>query len=67
MLIAHGSSGHAEGTTQSAVADGTVIVRDAANQQQDVGTLSRDTEHANGSIDPILTRKKSNGGCKRHS
>ncbi|WP_312122239.1 hemagglutinin repeat-containing protein [Kosakonia cowanii] len=58
MLTGLGGSGHAEGTTQSAVADGTVIVRDTANQQQDVGTLSRDTEHANGSIDPIFNKEK---------
>lgn len=58
MLTGLGGSGHAEGTTQSAVADGTVIVRDTAKQQQDVGTLSRDTEHANGSIDPIFNKEK---------
>ncbi|MGR4049463.1 hemagglutinin repeat-containing protein [Kosakonia cowanii] len=58
MLTGLGGSGHAEGTTQSAVADGTVIVRDTANQQQDVSTLSRDTEHANGSIDPIFNKEK---------
>ncbi len=58
MLTGLGGSGHAEGTTQSAVADGTVIVRNTANQQQDVGTLSRDTEHANGSIDPIFNKEK---------
>lgn len=58
MLTGLGGRGHAEGTTQSAVADGTVIVRDTANQQQDVGTLSRDTEHANGSIDPIFNKEK---------
>jgi len=58
MLTGLGGSGHAEGTTQSAVANGTVIVRDTANQQQDVGTLSRDTEHANGSIDPIFNKEK---------
>ena len=58
MLTGLGGSGHAEGTTQSAVADGTVIVRNTANQQQDVGTLNRDTEHANGSIDPIFNKEK---------
>ncbi|WP_342322975.1 hemagglutinin repeat-containing protein [Kosakonia sp. BYX6] len=58
LLTGLGGSGHAEGTTQSAVADGTIIVRDSATQQQDVGTLSRDTEHANGSIDPIFNKEK---------
>ena len=58
MLTGLGGSGHAEGTTQSAVADGTIIINDSAHQQQDVGTLSRDTEHANGSIDPIFNKEK---------
>lgn len=58
MLAGMGGSGHAEGTTQSAVADGAIIVRDQANQKQDVSTLSRDTDHANGSIDPIFNKEK---------
>ncbi|HDR2339087.1 TPA: VENN motif pre-toxin domain-containing protein [Enterobacter roggenkampii] len=35
-----------------------MIVRDQANQKQDVSTLSRDTDHANGSIDPIFNKEK---------
>ena len=58
LLAGAGGSGHAEGTTQSAVADGTIIVRDQANQQQDVNDLSRDTEHANDSISPIFNKEK---------
>lgn len=58
MLAGMGGSGHAEGTTQSAVADGAIIVRDQANQKQDVSTLSRDTDHANGSLDPIFNKEK---------
>ncbi|WP_320732069.1 contact-dependent inhibition toxin CdiA [Enterobacter roggenkampii] len=58
MLAGMGGSGHAEGTTQSAVADGAIIVRDQANQKQDVSTLSRDTDQANGSIDPIFNKEK---------
>lgn len=58
MLAGMGGSGHAEGTTQSAVADGAIIIRDQANQKQDVSTLSRDTDHANGSIDPIFNKEK---------
>ncbi|ROP60173.1 filamentous hemagglutinin [Enterobacter sp. BIGb0383] len=58
LLTGLGGSGNAEGTTQSAVADGTIIVRDVAHQQQDVSTLSRDTDHANGSIDPIFNKEK---------
>jgi filamentous hemagglutinin len=58
LLAGMGGSGHAEGTTQSAVAGGAIIVRDQANQKQDVSTLSRDTDHANGSIDPIFNKEK---------
>ncbi|MDO2440947.1 hemagglutinin repeat-containing protein [Enterobacter nematophilus] len=58
LLAGMGSSGNAEGTTQSAVADGAIIVRDQSNQKQDVSTLSRDTDHANGSIDPIFNKEK---------
>ena len=57
-MIVAGSSGHAEGTTRAAVSEGTITVRDTANQQQDVADLSRDTEHANGSISPIFDKEK---------
>ncbi|MCT4713419.1 hemagglutinin, partial [Enterobacteriaceae bacterium H18W14] len=53
-----GNSGHAEGTTQSAVADGSITIRDKDNQKQDVANLSRDTEHANDSISPIFDKEK---------
>ncbi|EHJ0335960.1 filamentous hemagglutinin N-terminal domain-containing protein [Salmonella enterica] len=58
MISAAGNSGHAEGTTQAAVADGTITVRDKAGQKQDVANLSRDTEHANDSISPIFDKEK---------
>jgi filamentous hemagglutinin len=51
-------SGSASGTTHSAVADGTITVRDAQHQTQDVAGLSHDTENANGSIDKIFDREK---------
>ncbi len=53
-----GNSGHAEGTTQAAVANGTLTIRDRDNQKQDVANLSRDTEHANDSISPIFDKEK---------
>jgi filamentous hemagglutinin len=53
-----GSSGHVEGTTQAAVGEGNITIRDTANQQQDVANLSRDTEHANDSISPIFDKEK---------
>ena len=58
LLAGGGNSGHAEGTTQSAVSEGTIIIRDQASQKQDVADLSRDTEHASGSIGPIFDKEK---------
>ncbi|WP_421511064.1 hemagglutinin repeat-containing protein [Enterobacter sp. JS8-1] len=58
VVSAAGSSGHAEGTTQAAVGEGNITIRDTANQQQDVANLSRDTEHANDSISPIFDKEK---------
>ncbi|PVZ84722.1 filamentous hemagglutinin [Serratia sp. S1B] len=57
-LSGAGNSGHAEGTTKSAISDGTIIIRDQENQKQDVADLSRDTENANGSIDPIFDKER---------
>ncbi len=58
VVSAAGSSGHAEGTTQAAVGEGNITIRDTENQQQDVASLSRDTEHANDSISPIFDKEK---------
>ncbi|WP_241493809.1 hemagglutinin repeat-containing protein, partial [Pantoea stewartii] len=58
MLAGAGGKGHAEGTTRSAVAGGTIVVRDQADQKQDTATLSRDTAHANDSISPIFNKEK---------
>ncbi|WP_276575742.1 hemagglutinin repeat-containing protein [Pantoea alhagi] len=58
LLAGLGGKGHAEGTTQSAVADGTVTIRNQQQQQQNLDDLSRDTEHANGSISPIFDKEK---------
>ncbi|EOG8149743.1 hemagglutinin repeat-containing protein [Citrobacter werkmanii] len=64
MISAAGNSGHAEGTTQAAVADGTITIRDKTGQKQDVANLSRDTEHANGSISPIFDKEKEQNRLK---
>ncbi|NBC81416.1 filamentous hemagglutinin, partial [Enterobacter asburiae] len=58
LLVGADSSGSEEGTTRAAVENGTVIVRDKANQVQDTATLSRDTANANGSIDAIFDKEK---------
>lgn len=64
MISAAGNSGHAEGTTQAAVADGTITILDKDNQKQDVANLSRDTEHANDSISPIFDKEKEQNRLK---
>ncbi|HAW1183292.1 TPA: hypothetical protein JLL85_004880, partial [Escherichia coli] len=53
-----GSSGHAEGTTSSAISGGNLIIRNKDSQKQDIAGLSRDPENANGSIAPIFDREK---------
>ncbi|MCN8549062.1 hemagglutinin repeat-containing protein, partial [Escherichia coli] len=58
MISAGGHSGYAEGTTQAAVADGTITIRDRDNQKQNLANLSRDPAHANDSISPIFDKEK---------
>lgn len=50
--------GSASGTTRSAVADGTITVRNGQAQTQNVADLSRDTDNANGHIDKIFDKDK---------
>ncbi|MFW8085879.1 hemagglutination protein, partial [Klebsiella pneumoniae] len=38
--------------------EGTITIRDRENQKQDVADLSRDAEHASGSIGPIFDKEK---------
>nr|WP_129951129.1 hemagglutinin repeat-containing protein [Rahnella sp. RFA10(1/100)] len=52
------SSGDASGTTQSAIAAGSIVIRDSEKQTQDIAGLSRDTDNANGHIDKIFDEKK---------
>ncbi|EER2191581.1 VENN motif pre-toxin domain-containing protein [Escherichia coli] len=58
MISAGSYSGHAEGTTQAAVAEGTITIRDRDNQKQNPADLSRDPAHANDSISPIFDKEK---------
>jgi len=46
------------------VLGGSVVIRDRANQQQDVNALSRDTDNANGSIGPIFDKEKEQNRLK---
>jgi filamentous hemagglutinin len=47
------------------VSGGSVVIRDGANQQQDVNVLSRDTDNANGSIGPIFDKEKEQNRLKQ--
>ena len=42
-----------------------MVIRDTANQQQDVNQLSRDTDNANGSIGPIFDKEKEQNRLKQ--
>ncbi|WP_158699235.1 hemagglutinin repeat-containing protein [Cronobacter dublinensis] len=58
MLSGLGSGGHASGTTQSAVSEGSLVIHDKAGQQQDVASLSRDVADANDTVSPIFNKEK---------
>ncbi|EHN1697446.1 hemagglutinin repeat-containing protein [Salmonella enterica subsp. enterica serovar Newport] len=51
-------SGHESSTTHAAVSDGSLIIRNTADQKQDISTLSRDTEHAANGLSPIFDKEK---------
>lgn len=57
-LMSLGSNGSASSTTYAAVSEGSLLIRDKANQQQDVTTLSHDVEHANNALSPIFNKEK---------
>ncbi|HDI3034133.1 TPA: hemagglutinin repeat-containing protein [Cronobacter turicensis] len=57
LMSAVGSSGHAQGTTQAAVSEGTITIRDTAHSQ-DAGGLQRDVTQANDAISPIFNKEK---------
>uniref|UniRef100_UPI0036DC8421 hemagglutinin repeat-containing protein n=1 Tax=Photorhabdus sp. RM322S TaxID=3342825 RepID=UPI0036DC8421 len=50
--------GHAQSTTHAAVSDGTIAIRDKDKQQQDITTLSRDTDNAGNALSPIFDKEK---------
>lgn len=58
MLAGMNGEGHADSLTKSAVSEGTIVIRDTANQQQDIADLSRDVEHANQTLSPIFDKEK---------
>ncbi|OAT75887.1 hypothetical protein A9B99_13840, partial [Mangrovibacter phragmitis] len=58
LLSGMSSSGHAEGTTQAVVSQGTITIRDRSGQQQDLSGLQRDVTKANDAISPIFDKEK---------
>ncbi|MFA3760137.1 hemagglutinin repeat-containing protein [Yersinia sp. 2466 StPb PI] len=64
VLSGLGNDGHADGTTQAAVSESTITIRDTDKQQQNVDDLSRDTDNANGSITPIFDKEKEQNRLK---
>ncbi|WP_443256037.1 hemagglutinin repeat-containing protein [Xenorhabdus sp. IM139775] len=58
MLAGSNNSDSKSSTTHAAVSDGTLVVRDADKQQQDVAGLSRDTDNAANSLTPIFDKEK---------
>ncbi|WP_261371693.1 hemagglutinin repeat-containing protein [Yersinia aleksiciae] len=64
VLSGLGNDGHAEGTTQAAVSEGNITIRDTDKQQQNVDDLSRDVDNANGSINPIFDKEKEQSRLK---
>ncbi|WFN97236.1 hemagglutinin repeat-containing protein [Edwardsiella ictaluri] len=58
LLAGANQNERARGTTQSAIADGAIVVRDRANQQQDVAGLARDTARAHQPLSPIFDKEK---------
>ncbi|MBD2814924.1 hemagglutinin repeat-containing protein, partial [Xenorhabdus sp. Flor] len=58
ILAGSNNSDSQSSTTHAAVSDGTLIVRDIDKQQQDVASLSRDTDHAANGLSPIFDKEK---------
>ncbi|VEC02278.1 p120 [Cedecea lapagei] len=58
LLVGANGSGSASSTTKAAVSEGTIVIRDKDQQQQDVANLSRDAEHANQTLSPIFDKEK---------
>ncbi|OCG61458.1 hemagglutinin repeat-containing protein, partial [Gilliamella sp. Fer4-1] len=58
MPTSRNKSEKANSTTQSAVSEGTIIIRNKDGQQQDIDDLSRDTEQANNELKHIFNKEK---------
>ena len=58
LLTGVNNNGSTSSTTQSAVSEGTITIRDQDKQAQNVDDLSRDVEHANQTLSPIFDKEK---------
>lgn len=58
LLTGVNGEGSASSVTKSAVSEGSIIIRDADKQTQDVAELSRDVENANQTLTPIFDKEK---------
>ena len=58
LLMGANGSGSDSSLTRAAVSEGSIVIRDSANQQQDVTGLSRDAAHANQTLSPIFDQEK---------
>ncbi|MGJ0482493.1 hemagglutinin repeat-containing protein [Pantoea agglomerans] len=64
MLAGLNDSGSADSLTKSAVSEGTIVIRDALKQKQDVADLSRDVENANPGLEVIFDKEKEQNRLK---
>ncbi|WP_335340270.1 VENN motif pre-toxin domain-containing protein [Gilliamella sp. WF3-4] len=58
MPTSRNKSEKANSTTQSAVSEGTIIIRNKDEQKQNIDGLSRDTEQANNELKHIFNKEK---------
>jgi filamentous hemagglutinin len=58
MLAGLNGGGSASSTTGSAIAGGTIVIRDPNAQKQDIANLSRDTDNAHSTLAPIFDAAK---------
>jgi len=64
FLAGLNGSDSANSTTKAAVSEGTLTIRDKANQQQNVAELSRDVENANPGLAQIFDKEKEQNRLK---
>ncbi|WP_413483580.1 VENN motif pre-toxin domain-containing protein [Morganella psychrotolerans] len=58
LAVAGNKNESSSNTTHAAVSDGKWIIRDTENQKQDTADLSRDTENAHSTLNPIFDKEK---------